>query len=122
MEEPDMHESIMTRGNVQGNYLLEGRIYTKENCVLVHPGGKNIGTCHQIAHTKEGREKCIKQILRYVPVSQVLQWLDGLSLEMKSTLPMERMEEVKRVWKEMPVDHRHIEGGDYWGGLKSTKT
>lgn len=108
MEDPDMHEAIITRGNVQGNFLLEELINTEENCVLTHPGGKNLGTCHQLAHTREGREKCIMHILKYVPVAQVLQWLEQMSLKMKSSLPMERMEEVNRIWRAMPVDHRHL--------------
>lgn len=106
--DPDMHEAIVTRGNVQGNLLLESLLFVEENCVLVHPGGKNLGTCHLEAHSRVGRQKCIKHILKYISANRVLAWLDSLSKEMKTTFAYEKIAEVNAIWHEMPVDHRHI--------------
>jgi hypothetical protein len=94
MEQPDMHEAILTKGNVQGSFLREELLNTEENCVLVHPGGKNLDSCHSKAHTKRGRELAIRHLLRYKNHDQIIQWLDKLVPHFKSGIVYERMAEV----------------------------
>jgi hypothetical protein len=72
----EMHEAIITRGG--WTPLPEDLIMVRENCVLVHPGGKNGGTCHAAAHTEEGRKKCILHIVAYEGLVNVTAWLRGL--------------------------------------------
>jgi hypothetical protein len=50
----------------------------RENCVLVHPGGKNFGSCHLATHTAEGRQKCVKHLLEQEGYDKVMAWLESL--------------------------------------------
>ena len=94
MEEPEMHEAILSKGNVQGNFLAEEAINTEENCVLTHPGGKNLDSCHSKLHTKLGRERAIRHLLRYVTREKIIAWLDRMSGILRSETVYERMQEV----------------------------
>lgn len=94
MQEPEMHEAILSKGNVQGNFLAEEAINTEENCVLTHPGGKNLDSCHSKLHTRAGRERAIRHLLKYIPRERIIEWLDKMNSIMRSTEAYERMEEV----------------------------
>ena len=72
----DMHDAIINRAAWRG--LPENLIMVRENCVLVHPGGKNFGFCHLAAHIAQGREKCVKQLLQYEGYETVMTWLESL--------------------------------------------
>lgn len=72
----EMHEVLITRG-MWGSLPLE-LIMVAENCVLVHPGGKNFGSCHQIAHTREGRRTCARYLIAQVGRPAIQAWLDSL--------------------------------------------
>ena len=64
----------MTRGDVQGlPQDIQLTIYTKENCVLVHPG-----QCHIEAATKEGQRKCVLQLLEFEGAEAVGAWLSSM--------------------------------------------
>ena len=101
-----MHEAILTKGNVQGSFLREELLNTEENCVLVHPGGKNLDSCHSKAHTKLGREKAIRHLLRYINHDQIIQWLDRITPYFKSGIVYERMAEVLDITAVVSVE-RH---------------
>ena len=81
MATPDMHESILTRGDVQG-MSLENRhkIFVKENSVLVHHGD-----CHIEAATREGRKKCIRHLIEFEGREAITNWLVSLYSYMKAT-------------------------------------
>jgi len=67
---PDMHEAIITRGDVQGyGEEIRSLIHVRENCVLVHSG-----KCHIEAAMEEGKRKCILQLLEKEGLN-VLYWL-----------------------------------------------
>jgi hypothetical protein len=71
-----MHEVLITRAAWRG--LPEQLIMVRENCVLVHPGGKGFGSCHLAAHTAEGRRKCASHLLEHEGYEKVMAWLEGL--------------------------------------------
>ncbi len=69
-----MHEVILTRGDVQGaDVNVKARIFVRENCVLVHPGG-----CHLQAASAGGKRECILHLLEWEGES-VFAWLDGMT-------------------------------------------
>ena len=71
VEKPDMHEVLLTRGDVQG--LKEHqklRIFLPENCVLVHPG-----KCHLEAATREGARKCVVNLIEHEGIKAIQEWL-----------------------------------------------
>jgi hypothetical protein len=70
----DMHEAIITRGDVQGNKRLIPLIMVVENCVLVCPGGGQ-SKCHLAGHTKAGQRILIADLLTWVEFTNVLRWL-----------------------------------------------
>ena len=80
-----MHEVFLTRGDVRGaRFDVQMQIYTLCNVVLVH------SECHQHAQfEKELKEKCMRQILRYHDISEVLNWL--------SPIDVKKAEEVIRI-------------------------
>jgi len=71
-----MHEVLITQAMWRG--LPEELIMVRENCVLVHPGGKGFGSCHLAAHTAEGREKCVRHLLENEGYESVTAWLESL--------------------------------------------
>jgi hypothetical protein len=58
--------------------LHEDLIIVRENCVLLHPGGKNFGTCHLDAPTGVGKEKCVRHLLLYEGYEKVMAWLESV--------------------------------------------
>ena len=73
MGSADLHEVILTRGDVQGlEESLRNNIFVAENCALVHTGA-----CHQKAHTREGQLACVLSILEFHNFEDVLAWLSG---------------------------------------------
>ena len=70
---PDMHEVILTRGDVQKMPdEVKEKIYVRENCVLVHT------RCHQQAATENGQRKCIEHLLKHEGYSKIIEWLESL--------------------------------------------
>jgi hypothetical protein len=96
-----MHEAIITRAMWVG--LPEELIMVRENCVLVHPGGKNSNTCHQLAHTDYGRRECVWQLFNTVGHDKVMVWLEGLREVATSSVVSDAMRLVERYWSEYPV-------------------
>jgi hypothetical protein len=85
---PDLHEVILTRGDVQGaERSVRSRIFVRENCVLVHPGD-----CHQKASTQTGKEACILQLLEWEGEG-VFAWLE----QMADCLSIELVEQKRRM-------------------------
>jgi hypothetical protein len=72
VEFPDMHEAILTRGDVAHANPLDVRpmAYVRENCVLVHPG-----KCHLTAATKVWQVKCIRRLIEHEGLGRILAWL-----------------------------------------------
>jgi len=80
-----MHEVFLTRGNVQrARFDIQMQIYVSCNVVLVHHW------CHETAQFEaEAKEKCMRQILEYHDISEVLNWLN--------TVDSSKVEEVIRL-------------------------
>lgn len=55
----EMHEALVTRGNIQGTAVPMQEIMTAENCVIVHP------QCHKKAHSTRGRQKCADYLAQW---------------------------------------------------------
>jgi hypothetical protein len=90
----EMHEVLITRAAWRG--LPEQLIMVRQNCVLVHPGGKGFGSCHLDAHTGVGREKCVRHLLEYEGYENVMAWLESLGGEAVSGGVEEALWIVKR--------------------------
>lgn len=82
--ESDMHEVLITRGDIRGQEHLLPYIMVKANCVLVCPGGSG-SKCHSKAETKEGQRICIKHLLQFESEDRIIAFLDTLAGEMKSS-------------------------------------
>lgn len=93
-----MHESLITRGDVQGNTELGYDIMTRYNCVLVH------SDCHEYANTEEGKILCAKNILKWEKYKSVRRWLGCMRGMMNSTIPTEAIRLLIRtrdsLWRE----------------------
>ena len=76
----EMHETFITRGDVQGNIELKYDIMSRYNCVLVH-GDTN---CHKLANTEKGKLACAKHILDHEGFHQIDSWLLCLQNRMLS--------------------------------------
>lgn len=72
--ECDMHEVIITRGDVQKwePYMID-MIFVPQNCVLVHHG-----ECHSKASTREGQILCIQHLLQYEASESIANWINTL--------------------------------------------
>lgn len=81
----DLHEAIVTRGNIRGNKSLRRFVMVRENSALVHHGD-----CHKMAVTEEGQEKVIRHILYYEGLEKVTKWLQELMPLMKTDLWAEK--------------------------------
>jgi hypothetical protein len=94
IETPDMHEVILTRGDVQYNdAVFRLLIYVPENCVLLHPG-----KCHHEAATKAGQMKCILQLLESETYDGIMAWLESIKAQGKgAALYDEAMRKVNMV-------------------------
>lgn len=82
-----MHEALITRGDVMYNTELGYDIMTRYNCVLVH------ADCHEYANTDEGKFKCAQNIYKYEDYQKIYKWLNCMSARMSSTTA----EEAKRL-------------------------
>lgn len=105
----DMHEALITRGDIRGREDLTKYIMVKENCVLVCPGGSG-GSCHRKAETKEGRKICIKHLFNFVPFMDIVSFLKAMDDLMKGPTPHERLAEVQELHDK--VADRVIKRGD----------
>jgi len=92
----DMHEAIITRGDVSGNKKLGKMIMVSENCVIVHHG-----KCHEKAATKEGQRKVIKHLIYWEGYAAIYHWLQCLAEEMKGNQADTALELVSEVWNEL---------------------
>lgn len=92
----DMHEVLITRGDVSGLYMVQKLIMVQENCVLVHHG-----KCHQEAATRAGRVRCIENLIKWNGMERIVIWLDEMRRIMKTSVPKEALHLVENI------------GGDY---------
>lgn len=99
VESPDMHEAILTRGDVQGSDYLT-KIMVKENCVLVHTGGKGTSECHALAHTKVGRRKLTRYLIDVEGLENIKSWLKEMDSLLTSGIAQERLRMVQEVFSE----------------------
>jgi hypothetical protein len=97
----EMHEAVITRGEWGG--LPEELIMVRENCVLVHPGGKNSNTCHQLAHTFYGRRTCVWHLFEAEGYEKVMAWLGSLKGVASSHVVKDAVRLVEKSWSEYPV-------------------
>lgn len=74
----EMHESLITRGDVSGNIELMYDIMTRYNCVLVHR------ECHVPANSDENKLLCAVNILQYEDYRKVNKWLNCMNTRMLS--------------------------------------
>jgi hypothetical protein len=90
-----MHESLITRGDVSGNWELIYDIMTGYNCVLVHKD------CHEYANTEEGKRVCAKNILEWCAKDDITRWLGCLSRKMRSGTAREAIRLIEEVSNEL---------------------
>lgn len=90
-----MHESLITRGNIRGNKELMDKIMVSSNCVLVDP------ICHESADSPESKIACVKNILKYNKYEDVLVWLSDMSTLMRNDVPFNAIRLVTGVRDEM---------------------
>ncbi len=102
----DMHEAIITRGDIMKQPSLSDLIMVEENCVLVCPGGGG-GKCHRKAHTREGQILAIKQILTFIPYHYIQTFLIGLDAEMKGNQAIQALALVLSIWSEVRDGKEH---------------
>lgn len=94
---PDMHEVLITRGDIQGNrFDLTPMIMVPVNCVLVHPGGGQ-SKCHQFAHTKKGQEQAVAHLLTWQQQRDIENWLEIMADVMNSGEPERNLRLVREV-------------------------
>lgn len=95
----DMHEAILTRGDIARNKDLQLHIFVKENCVLVHHG-----SCHNEASTQDGKAKCIRQLIEMEGAKKIYIWLNFMKERMKNdTLINEALHQVEKLEAEHEV-------------------
>jgi hypothetical protein len=81
----DMHEVLLTRGDVQGNSnSLTVLVMNEFNCALVHTI-----KCHIEAATKEGQKKCIHHLIKWAGKKDILFWLTSVAIVTKSSVAKE---------------------------------
>ena len=76
----DLHEALITRGDIQGNRALAPLVYVRENCVLVHHG-----KCHEYAATTEGQRVVAAHLLYWMDLQPLMDWLNRLEDEFVGT-------------------------------------
>lgn len=88
----EMHEAIITRGDVrlvQRSYQV---ITNRCNCVIVH------SECHASAATKEGAKRILAYLVRYEGRKNMLFWLSSIASQLKEPLEINAlMEQVMEV-------------------------
>jgi hypothetical protein len=90
----EMHESLVTRGDVSGNLELTYDIMTGYNCVLVHK------ECHEHANSEEGKRACAKNILKYNNYEDIMRWLGCLCRKMRSSTARQATYLIKELHEE----------------------
>lgn len=90
-----MHESLITRGNIQGHKSLMEKIMVSSNCVLVD------AACHEFADSKEGKINCAINILKYNHYDDVMAWLMEMNSYMRNGVPLEAIRLIKEVRNEL---------------------
>ena len=91
----EMHEAILSRGDVQGMGLDTEYVMNECNCVLVHRG------CHIHANSKEATKSCIRHLLKFNGLEDILYWLRAVDERANSSLCKERIRLVKEVYDEL---------------------
>lgn len=86
-----MHETLITRGDISGNKSLLSKIMVSYNCVLVDP------VCHEIANSEENKIACAVNILKYNNYDEVIAWLVEMSNCMRSNTPIEAIRLIQEV-------------------------
>jgi hypothetical protein len=76
----DLHEALITRGDIYGREEMSPKIMVKENCSLVHHG-----TCHIESATKEGQRIVAKHIAYWVGKDAIMDWLNCLEEDFVGT-------------------------------------
>lgn len=69
----DMHEAILTRGDIRGNPELSPLIMVKYNCCLVCHG-----KCHIESATRDGRRKMIMYLISWEGYNNIINWLESI--------------------------------------------
>jgi hypothetical protein len=70
----DMHEAILTRGDVQGcRPEVQDAIMVRQNCVLVHHE-----KCHELAATDWGQLKCLQHLILFEGFGAIFTWLNQM--------------------------------------------
>ena len=87
----DMHEAIITRGDLSGSIYQE-KIMVAENCVIVHHE-----TCHSVAQTNTGQRRCIKNLLFHEGYINIHKWLIELDSCLKGNQALDALRLVKEI-------------------------
>lgn len=66
----DLHEALITRGDISGADHLKELVHVRENCVLLHPGG-----CHSKAATRQGQKQVALMLITWEGLNNILDWL-----------------------------------------------
>lgn len=74
----DMHESILTRGDIPKS-KSQMLIFVKENCVLLHR------VCHEVARSDAMQSLCIQHLILWEGLDSILSWLLEVKRATKST-------------------------------------
>lgn len=100
----DMHEGIITRGDIRGQKHLTPYIMVEPNCALVCPGGSG-SKCHSKAETKEGKIIIMQHILQFHPYIQVQAFLETLDEKMKGNQAQDALRLLEEVSNQSEVIH-----------------
>jgi hypothetical protein len=88
----DLHEALITRGDIHGRKEIAPKIFVRENVSLVHHG-----KCHVEAATKEGQKRVAKHIAYWVGNDAIMEWLDCLEDDFVGTTITEARNLIKEV-------------------------
>lgn len=104
MMQPDLHEVLITRGDVQGcSYEVQQMIMVVTNCVNVHPGA-----CHFMAATEEGQERCIKHLLKYEGQAVLIYLNDMVPFFKSKVMIGEAISKVKKVMEDLKHENKTV--------------
>lgn len=96
----DMHEVLITRGDVHGQPDLWEQIMVIYNCVNVHHGD-----CHLGAATEEGQRTCIIHLLYFIDFELIKRWLLLMKTRMRSSTPTKALHLVETIKEELDAVH-----------------
>lgn len=85
MQGGEMHETIVTRGDIRMARHLHTVVMHRCNCSIVH------SECHQEAATKEGTQKVIKHIIKHEGKDAVLNWLYNMRVELRGSAEIDAL-------------------------------